>query len=246
MKFTKNNFGFILISIILISSVLNYKIRSLKHRDNDAKTSNESSLDNSTIVKEAPYNLTSCNNTLEIEGETLKDKTLVEDYINREPGYFRVNSTHISLYSEKTFKTPNETIALSNLLEVPQILVGSVSCVKFIENKSNSTHSLPTKKISLCLKDSNTTNQFLLSYDKLQTCRISGSLPNYDESQIQTILNASCDNIPKMKKDKYDSLNVRLDKNGQPLPKLNSTAIKDFMRKELENNGVSYFFISLL
>lgn len=242
MKFITFKIILILTITLMIYEVSNYKIRKLKFKD-DNKSQNVT--DNSTVVKEAPFNLTSCNNTLELEAETLKDKTLEEDYINREPGFFKVNLTHVGYYANNTSTEATELIDLSNLLEVPQILIGSVSCVKFIENKSNSTVSLPTKRISLCLKDLIAINQFLLAYNKLQTCRINKVFPQYDESQIQTILNASCDNIPKLKKDKYDSLNVRLDKNGKPLPKLNSTAIKDFMRKELENNGVRLIIINI-
>lgn len=88
-------------------------------------------IDPKKIVKNYPWAVKDCNNTLEIHAHTLIDDTLVKDYINREEAHFIMDVRYIRKYTNNTESCPEEVIKLSEITEIPSILPGSESCLMF-------------------------------------------------------------------------------------------------------------------
>jgi len=193
-------------------------------------------IDPALVISNAPWKVVNCNNTLEIEAETLKDKTLRKDYIARENAYFTMDMRYVKIFKAKGDKCPLSVVKFRLMTEVPYILPGSVSCIKF-------TSSNNATSFSMCLKTQEDALDVIESYQKFMICRIGGSLQNtYDPLTIDEIIKSTCMDIPtKHKEDETDPFTDTTKKDGKIVPRVNVKALKDFFKQQLTQNGVSNF-----
>lgn len=192
-------------------------------------------VDPSLVITSGPWKVVDCNNTLQITAESLSDLTLREDYITRVPAYFTMDVRYVRKYKTATSGCPDEIVYFKNMNQVPSILPGSASCIKF-SSSFNNTDS----QFSMCLKTPQEAAEILDSFSNFQVCRMGGDLKPYNPLKVDELLKAACMEIPSShREDERDPFkDQKKDKNGKPLPKINVHAVKDFFKTNLIESGV--------
>jgi len=147
----------------------------------------------------------------------------------------------------------DDVVYLDDIGLYPAILMGSVSCIRFQSNHfqvDNEIYMTPflnkdlnhtiAQDFTICLPSEKEAQDVIIAFSRFQECRMSGSLQDIDELAIQRLLKATCDNKAD-KNRKNDSRNqfdnVKRDKNGKPLPKVDVKKLRDFFSKELTTAG---------
>lgn len=134
---------------------------------------------------------------------------------------------------------PINIVRMAHLKEVPSILPGSVSCIKFSSSFNNTDDSF-----SMCLKDQNEAQQILESFQKFQICRMGGTLQKYDPVKVDEIIKGTCFDIPTShQEDPSNPFKDTVKKDGKHVPRVNVKALKDFFKKQLIESGVRKFNI---
>eukprot|EP00340_Litonotus_pictus_P009040 CAMPEP_0170520604 /NCGR_PEP_ID=MMETSP0209-20121228/5922_1 /TAXON_ID=665100 ORGANISM="Litonotus pictus, Strain P1" /NCGR_SAMPLE_ID=MMETSP0209 /ASSEMBLY_ACC=CAM_ASM_000301 /LENGTH=203 /DNA_ID=CAMNT_0010807025 /DNA_START=249 /DNA_END=856 /DNA_ORIENTATION=+ len=149
---------------------------------------------------------------------------------------------YIRMFKNKDSSCPETVIRMKEVDKVPQILSGSVSCISFHSSEKEShdeADKIEHHNLSVCMKDYEEAKKVLAAFQNFQICRLGGSLESYDKLKVEEIVKATCNSIPKKhREDERDSLNREAkDKTGKLIPKVDVSAIKTFLRKELGNNG---------
>lgn len=198
------------------------------------------------IISAAPYDVKTCNDTLELTVETLKD--MKTDYITKEPAFFTMDMRYIRKMKTKG-ACVDDVVYFDKISIYPTILPGSVSCIQFQSNKAqidNEDYVTPflnkdlnhtiAQNFAMCLPTEKVAQDVIVAFSRIQQCRMSGALQNIDELAIQRLLKATCDDKAD-KKRKNDSRNqfdnIKRDKDGKPLPKVDVKKIREFWQKEL-------------
>ena len=205
-----------------------------------------SPINKTAVVSAAPYVIKSCNDTLEITAQSLKD--LHTDYITKVPAFFTMDMRYIRKMKAKG-NCVDDVVYFDKIGLYPYIMEGSVSCIRFQSNKpqvDNEIYMTPylnkdlnhtiAQDFAMCLPSEKEAQDVIVAFSKYQQCRMSGSLQNIDELAIQRLLKATCDSkASKSRKNdprnQFD--NIKKDKNGKPLPKVDVKKIKEFWQKEL-------------
>lgn len=195
-------------------------------------------VDPKLVITSGPWKVTDCNNTLQITAESLSDLTLKEDYIKRVPAYFTMDVRYVRKFKDASSTCPDEVVYFKHMNQVPTILPGSSSCIKF-SSSFNNTDS----QFSMCLPTPQVAAEILDSVSNFQICRMGGDLAPYNPLKVETLLKAACMEIPsKHKEDERDPFRDQLkDKDGKILPKINVHAVKDFFKTNLVKSGVSLY-----
>lgn len=195
-------------------------------------------IDPAKVIKKAPWVVTDCNNTLNIQAQSLVDLTLREDYIKKEPKYFVMDERYVRKYKDDKATCPEIVVEMAFMTVVPQILPGSVTCIQFISTR-NETDS----QMSMCLKDKNEVEEILRAYSNFQICRMGGNLEKYNPLVVDELVKGMCLDVPtKHREDERDPFNdYTKDKNGKIKPRVNVAALKDFFKTQLSEAGVSHF-----
>lgn len=190
MKFRLN---LLIISCILISaysihlryekySFMNGTIASLNNTNTSStNTTNSIGFTNSTRLTGSPYQIKSCDQVLEIEGNRILD---IKDYTKREPAFFTMNVYFINMFKTKDGNTLIESIPMNKIKIKPEILNGSHSCIHF-------TVSID-KHIEMCMKNKEAAIQLLDAYNNFLKCRAGDNLALKDPAKLNSMLKASC------------------------------------------------------
>ena len=188
------------------------------------------------IVDSPPWEVKSCNELLLINAESLKDLTITKNYMEREPAYFTMNAYLINKFKNSSLQSLEESIRMSNLKVEPSILLGSKSCIVFIDKYSS-------RQFSMCLQSDLQANQILLAFKTFQKCRLGDDLAPYDKIKVQAMISQSCADVPMKKTEDPNRADFGSDpagfENKTDIPRINATAVRHVLRNSFENAGVS-------
>jgi len=175
-------------------------------------------------VTEAPYNLTACNQVIEIAGKTLNN---LDDYASRGDGFFTMSIYLVNQFAKKDSSTLQKSIYIDRIKESPSIYHGSVSCIRFYDGNT---------EIPMCMSDYATAMNVIDSYNKFLKCRMGDNLKiSNDASIITKILSSSCLGMDiKLNATQYGNNTVQLE---AALKEAISTAVKNTL--SIGNNSTA-------
>lgn len=186
----------------------------------------------SIAVTSSPWAITSCNQVLLIKAESLKDLLIRKDYMDREPAYFTMNAYMVNKFKSANLSSLLESIHLNHMKIEPYLLGGSKSCVVFQDGYGG-------RQFSLCMSTLLEANQILRAYNTFEKCRLGADLRPYDKLQVDMLLKSTCYDIPeKRTEDPNNNRGFGSDPNMANAPKVNTTAVKDLLKKTFEGEGV--------
>jgi len=129
----------------------------------------------------APFKVKSCDQVIEINGfKTLSD---LNDFSQKQDRFFTMSVYMLNEFKKKDSSSLVESISFGKIREIPQIITGSVGCVKF-----NSEF----RKSIVCLDSEDKANQLINAYKDYQKCRRGEGLSALSTATITTILRDSC------------------------------------------------------
>ena len=198
-------------------------------------------------IEGGPFKITSCDQILAFEADTLDD---VKDFKIKSKRYFTVSMYAVVQFKEKDPSKFESFINVNALQFVPDIIRGSVSCIKFKSIDSN---------IYICLKNKNEANSFLDAWKNFTKCRAGNNLSkpiekpidklkgvlsktcygldvSFDEKafknpiELEGALNLAITNTMKAMADNYDNFMI------QPDPKEVAKAKENLLKKQKENS----------
>jgi hypothetical protein len=131
-------------------------------------------------VTSSPYKIDSCEQIVEIEAQTLTD---LNDYTQKESAFFTMSMYLVNIFGKKDPSTLKGSVMMNELVDLPQIIPGSVACLKF---------SGQVNGLNMCLPDKATAELVLTTYNDLMKCRMGDNLKSATASTIQRLLKSSC------------------------------------------------------
>merc|ERR1711957_1085024 len=201
MKFTKLiTYGKLLIIIAtLATSTLSLKLESNSNNNLRAtnitanstapvtkysqlpESSATGSMKNESRVLSTPFVVTSCDQVIEIAGNTLLD---MNDYSKKAPKFFTLSTYLVNQFEKKDSATLTDSIGVEKITTLPQIIQGSVSCIGFYANSNN-------QKIIMCLDTAAAAQGLITAFGQFSKCRAGGSIGG-NTNNIIKILETSC------------------------------------------------------
>lgn len=143
-----------------------------------------------SLLKTAPYNLTSCDQIMELEGKTVE----FDDYSKKSERKFYLSAYFISELNKTDGNKLVKSIPLADIKNVPGLVKGAPNCVLFSSNQEN---------LIMCLKDEKDVNSVLENYAKFMKCRDGKQIIDPKVKQI---------NITKILTEPYFGLTVDVEK----------------------------------
>lgn len=124
----------------------------------------------------------SCDQVLYIPGKII---TNLEDFSTKKDAFFTINIYFANYFESKDPKTLKESISLQKLNKLPQIILGTKSCIEI---------SNVEKSFNICLESKEVAEQIIAAFDNYFKCRIGNNLAATDENNkgILKILKDSC------------------------------------------------------
>ena len=113
---------------------------------------------NGSIVSKAPYNLTSCDQIMSLEGETVDPN----DYSSKSERKFTLSAYFITEQNKTQSSQLIKSISLANILYHPMYLKGAPKCILF-KSESDS--------IIMCAKSEEDAKSIMSNYDVFIKCR---------------------------------------------------------------------------
>jgi hypothetical protein len=108
----------------------------------------------------------------------------MNDYTKKSPAFFTISVYMVNQFDKRDGNTLQKSISMDKILVTPQIIPGSVSCIKFADTSFNS--------ISICMPDKTSALKIIEALDNIMKCRIGDNLKNAPVGTINNILSASC------------------------------------------------------
>ena len=136
---------------------------------------------NESRVLSAPFKVKSCDQVIEIEGA--KTITDLNDFSQKQDRFFTMSVYMLNEFKKKDSSSLVESISFDKITILPEILTGSVSCVKF---------SSETRKSIVCLETEEKANHLINAYKDYLKCRRGEGLSELSQSTITNILRDSC------------------------------------------------------
>jgi len=132
----------------------------------------------------APFKVKSCDQVIEIEGaKTLTD---MNDFSIKEDRFFTMSVYMINEFTKKDSNTLLKSFAFEKNEYMPDLIEGSVSCVRFISD---------FKTIIVCPDNEEKANALILAFKDFLKCRRGEGLTELSDGAIQRILKSSCNMI---------------------------------------------------
>jgi hypothetical protein len=128
----------------------------------------------------APYVVTSCDQVIEIPGNTLTD---MNDYSKKAPKFFTLSTYLVNQFEKKDSATLTDSIGVEKISVLPQIIEGSVSCIGFYTNSN--------QRIIMCLDNEAAAKDIMKAFNQFSKCRAGGSIGGTGGGIIK-ILETSC------------------------------------------------------
>lgn len=147
----------------------------------DPSSSALGAIKNESRVLSAPFKVKSCDQVIEIEGaKTLTD---LNDFSKKEERFFTMSVYMLNEFKKKDSSSLIESISFDKITQVPEILTGSVGCVRFLSG---------FRKSIVCLDTEDKANQLITAYKDYQKCRRGEGLSAFNSATITNILRDSC------------------------------------------------------
>ena len=135
---------------------------------------------NGSIVSKAPYNLTSCDQIMSLEGETVDPN----DYSSKSERKFTLSAYFITEQNKTQSSQLIKSISLANILYHPMYLKGAPKCILF-KSESDS--------IIMCAKSEEDAKSIMFNYDVFIKCRSGVKIgPELKPTEKKVMLNQPC------------------------------------------------------
>ena len=135
---------------------------------------------NGSIVSKAPYNLTSCDQIMSLEGETVDPN----DYSSKSERKFTLSAYFITEQNKTQSPQLIKSISLANILYHPMYLKGAPKCILF-KSESDS--------IIMCAKSEEDAKSIMFNYDVFIKCRSGVKIgPELKPTEKKVMLNQPC------------------------------------------------------
>ena len=135
---------------------------------------------NGSIVSKAPYNLTSCDQIMSLEGETVD----LNDYSSKSERKFTLSAYFITEQNKTQSSQLIKSISLANILYHPMYLKGAPKCILF-KSESDS--------IIMCAKSEEDAKSIMFNYDVFIKCRSGVKIgPELKPTEKKVMLNQPC------------------------------------------------------
>jgi hypothetical protein len=106
-----------------------------------------------------PYQLSSCDQVLLIEGQRIKD---MRDYALKEKAFFTFSMYMINVSLEKNPEKFIDSLTMEKINTIPYVMLGAPACVNF---------QSPNKNIAICFDKEEYTTQIIQVYNDFLKCR---------------------------------------------------------------------------
>lgn len=136
-------------------------------------------LDYAMLVK-TPYQLTSCNQVLHIQAQSLSN---IDDFSTRIDSFFTMSAYYVNRFNKSDPNTLVDSIPMAKITEEPSTIPGSNRCLSFTDGLD---------LIPLCLNSDEESTNIVESFKKLTACRRGDNLKSLPAYKIKEIFNASC------------------------------------------------------
>ena len=135
---------------------------------------------NGSIVSKAPYNLTSCDQIMSLEGETVDPN----DYSSKSERKFTLSAYFITEQNKTQSSQLIKSISLANILYHPMYLKGAPKCILF-KSESDS--------IIMCAKSEEDAKSIMSNYDVFIKCRSGVKIgPEVKPTEKKVMINQPC------------------------------------------------------
>lgn len=134
---------------------------------------------NESRILSAPFKVTSCDQVIEISGNTITD---MDDYSKKAPKFFTMSTYLINQFEKKDSNTLTKSIGVERIATVPSIIEGTVSCVGF--------YGL-NERIVMCLNNEEEAKHAVEAFKTFSKCRNGASIGGNTNDLIK-ILETSC------------------------------------------------------
>ena len=133
------------------------------------------------------------------EAEKIKN---FDDYKEKEPAFFTMSAYLINMFEGQDANKLVESINISHIKVVPQVMQGAKNCLLFQDN-------FTFRKITVCLKSEASVMQIEKAFQNFMKCRMGADLSEADPQIIKSILEASCSGTKNTKGVKYDLVKIK-------------------------------------
>merc|ERR1712032_1626221 len=137
------------------------------------------SMKNKSRVLSAPYVVTSCDQVIEIAGNTLTD---MNDFSKKAPKFFTMSTYLVNQFEKKDSSSLTNSIGVEKITNLPIIIQGSVNCVAFYS---------VSNQIIMCLDSVEAAKGVTAAFQQFSKCRAGGSIGGNTNNLIK-ILETSC------------------------------------------------------
>ena len=135
---------------------------------------------NGSIVSQAPYNITSCDQIMSLEGETVDPN----DYAVKSERKFTLSAYYVTEQNKTESAQLIKSISLAHIAYHPMYLKGAPKCIFFKGT---------TDSIIMCGKTEEDAKSVLFNYDVFMKCRSGVKIsPEVKPSEKKLILNQPC------------------------------------------------------
>ena len=135
---------------------------------------------NGSIVSQPPFNLTSCDQIMSLEGETVEPN----DYSSKSERKFTLNAYFVTEQNKTQSSLLIKSIPLANIVYHPMYLKGAPKCILF-KSESDS--------IIMCAKSEEDAKSVLSNYDIFIKCRSGVKIgPEVKPSEKKVMINQPC------------------------------------------------------
>lgn len=211
MKFLKSNFRLsfvLLLTTVLLNASYSFNVKSRTEnfsksllnthlmQNSTASASGGNVTDTSTPgsnvvgknelksrIQANPYQVNKCDQIVQFEAQTLDD---LNNFNAKSTKYFTLSMYSIAQFTENKPTAFEKLITIGAIQTFPDIITGSVSCVKFESYYKN---------IIICLKSKDEANNLLNAYKSFMKCRMGDDLTNPIEKpkdKIKNLINKAC------------------------------------------------------
>jgi hypothetical protein len=141
-----------------------------------------------------------CEQVVMFEAERIKD---LNDFKTRVPAFFTMSAYMINMFEKKDVNKLTESINLSHIETLPQILPGALNCLHFQDKYS-------FREITICLKSEESVAQVEKAFSNFMKCRMGNTLSEADPQILNKLLDMSCKGTKASKDSTFDATKIKI------------------------------------
>jgi hypothetical protein len=179
--------------------------------------------------------VSNCEQVVMFEAERIKD---LNDFKTREPAFFTMSAYMINMFEKKDVNKLTESINLSHIETLPQILPGALNCLHFQDKYT-------LREITVCLKSEESVSQVETAFSNFMKCRMGNTLSDADPQILNKLLDLSCKGTKTSKDSTFDSSKIKksimdeLRKNGFVVKEVLAAGEGDLGISQISQSGSS-------